>query len=314
MRLGIDLGGSKIEIVALGPADDELHRARTATPQTYEGVLAAVAGLVTAAERVAGPAESLGIGVPGSIGPATGVMRGANATCLNGRPLDSDLSSSLGRPVILENDANCFALAEAVAGAGCGAGSVFGVILGTGVGGGIVIDGRLLSGATRVAGEWGHTPLPLPTDAERPGPLCYCGRRGCVETWVSGPALARDHRDATGRALTPPEIAEAARRDDPAATATLWRHRERLGRALGPVVNILDPEVIVLGGGLSGLPGLAEGLPAALAPHVFSDQPATRVVRNRLGDSAGVLGAAWLGARDPRAVASGGQPRADRFR
>jgi fructokinase len=294
MRLGVDLGGTKTEILALGQAGAERLCRRVPTPAGYDAILACIAGLVAEAEAALGPARGVGIGIPGSIGPVSGVVRNANTTALNGRALESDLEAALGRPVRIGNDADCFALAEAADGAGRGAGSVFGVILGTGVGGGVVIGGRLHRGANRIAGEWGHTPLPLPRDDERPGPVCHCRRRGCVETWLSGPGLAADHARATGARATAEQIAAAAEAGDPAARSTLARHLDRLGRALGPVANILDPEVIVLGGGLSNMAHLARDLPAALAPHVFSDSVATRIARHALGDSAGALGAARL--------------------
>lgn len=309
MRIGVDLGGSKIEVVALGrgdPLGGEAPRLRAATPPAYDAVIRETAALVAAAEaRAGGPtAAAVGVGIPGSLSPATGLVRNANFTALNGRRLDRDLAQALGRPVRVENDANCFALAEAVAGAGQGVdqgarqgkGVVFGVILGTGVGAGIVVDGRVLAGANLIAGEWGHNPLPAPRDDERPGPPCYCGRRGCIETWCSGPGLAADHARATGEMLAPEEIAARAAGGDAAARATLSRHLSRLARGLAGVVNVLDPGVIVLGGGLSKLAQLHGRLPGAMRPHVFSDVFATRVVCNRLGDSAGVIGAAWLWA------------------
>jgi fructokinase len=301
LRLGVDLGGTKIEACALGP--DGAPRARRRVPAPaggYAAVVRAVAGLVQAVEAEAGgaAARGIGVGIPGSPSPATGHVRNANATALNGRPLGADLEAALGRPVRLANDANCFALAEAREGAGRGAEMVLGLILGTGAGAGIAVGGRVLEGRNRIAGEWGHTPLPAPRAAERPGPLCWCGRRGCAEAWISGPALARDHAAATGAPADPPAIAAAAGAGDPAARASLARHLDRLARALAAVVNVLDPHVIVLGGGLSNLGHLAGALPAALAPHVFSDTFDTPVRTNALGDSAGVLGAArlWDGA------------------
>lgn len=295
MRIGVDLGGSKIEAIALAPGGAERARLRVATPRAYEAVIREAAALAAAVEAEAGGrAAGAGVGIPGSLSPASGLVRNANFTALNGRALDRDLAAALGRPVRVENDANCFALAEAVAGAGQGAAVVFGVILGTGVGGGVVVDGRMLPGANLIAGEWGHNPLPAPGADELPGPACYCGRAGCIETWVSGPGLAADHARATGTRLEPGEIAAAAAEGDAAAGASLERHLDRLARGLAGVVNILDPEVIVLGGGLSNLGHLYERLPGAMPPHVFSDVFATPVVRNRLGDSAGVIGAAWL--------------------
>lgn len=309
MRIGVDLGGTKTEAVALGPAGEELARLRIATPPDgYDSVVRGIAGLVAAVESQAGETEagaqapaigpsigpSIGIGIPGSLSPATGRVRNANFTVLIGHAFDRDLAEALGRPVRVENDANCFALAEAMAGAGQGASTVFGVILGTGVGGGIVTAGRVLAGRNLIAGEWGHNRLPALTAAELPGPDCTCGRTGCIEAWCSGPALSADHARATGETLDPPEIAARAEAGDPAAVATLERHLGRLARALAGVVNLLDPDLIVLGGGLSNLDHLHHRLPGAMRPHVFSDVFETRIVNNRLGDSAGVIGAAWL--------------------
>lgn len=294
VRIGVDLGGTKIEAVALGPDGAERARRRIPTPRDYAATLDALVELVREMDRRADGPGSVGVGIPGAVSQATGLVKNANSTWLIGKPLDRDLATRLGRPVRLMNDANCFALSEAVDGAGSGADPVFGVILGTGVGGGIVVGGRILDGAQRIAGEWGHDPLPRPGPDERPGPVCYCGRRGCVETFLSGPGMARDHRTATGEARTPEEIVAAATRGDDGARSTLDRYVERLGRSLAVVVNILDPEVVVLGGGLSNLPGLAPAAERALAPHVFTDEPRTRVVRNRHGDASGVRGAAWL--------------------
>ena len=293
-RAGIDLGGTKTEIAVLEGSGALALRRRVPTPAGYAAKIACMRDLVAAAEAEAGPLASIGAGVPGSQGPVSGRIRNANSTDLNGRDLGADLAAALGRPVRLDNDANCFALAEAAAGAGRGAGVVFGAILGTGVGGGIAIAGRPLTGANAVAGEWGHLPLPWPRPDESPGPACWCGRRGCLEVWASGPGLAADHARITGAQVTPEAIAAAARAGDADAAATLARHRERLGRAFAAVVNLLDPDVIVLGGGVSNLDGLAEALPAAIAPHVFSDSWTTPVRRHALGDSAGAIGAAWL--------------------
>lgn len=300
MRIGVDLGGTKTEAVALGTAGEALARRRIATPHHgYESVVRAIAGLVDAVEAEAGDrVRAVGIGIPGSLSPATGLVRNANSTVLNGHALDRDLAAALGRPVRLENDANCFALAEAMAGAGQGVGSgggtVFGVILGTGVGGGIVTGGKVHAGRNLIAGEWGHNRLPALDAAELDAPRCYCGRAGCIEAWCSGPALARDHARATGETLDPPAIADRAGDGDPAAQATLERHLARLARALAGVVNLLDPDAIVLGGGLSNLEHLYARLPDAMRPHVFSDVFETPILKNRLGDSAGVIGAAWL--------------------
>ncbi|MEM6661215.1 MAG: ROK family protein [Pseudomonadota bacterium] len=295
-RLGIDLGGTKIEVAVVAADDSVRMRERIATPQAdYRETLKAIAALIERAEAATGDhLGHVGIGTPGSISPATGLMRNANSTCLNGERLQSDLEGLTGRSIRMANDANCFALAEAVSGAGRGHQTVFGVIVGTGVGGGVVINGRTLLGRNAIGGEWGHNPLPAPLASELPGPLCYCGRRGCIETWCSGPAIAADHLQRTGADMPAEMIAGVAAAGDMDAIETLDKHRDRLGRALAGVVNILDPDVIVLGGGLSKMPGLAEKLPDAMRAHVFSDSFETPVVVNQLGDSAGVIGAAWL--------------------
>jgi fructokinase len=294
--IGIDLGGTKIEIIALGPDGAELLRHRVLTPQgDYDAILDAIADLVHEAEHQLSGKATIGIGTPGAISTATGFIKNSNSTCLNGRPLRADLEARLGRELRIENDANCFALSEAIDGAAAGASVVFGVILGTGVGGGIVVDGKILTGANAIAGEWGHNPLPVRDASELPGPPCYCGRNGCIETWLSGPGLARDHREATGRTLEARDIVEHAARDT-ACEAALARYEARLARALAQVVNILDPNVIVLGGGLSNIERLYLNVPRLWVRHVFSDTIATRLVRNRHGDSSGVRGAAWLGA------------------
>ena len=294
MRLGVDLGGTKIEAIALADDGSVRARRRVATPTgDYAATVHAVAALVAAVEQEAGWSAgtvSVGVGIPGTLSPATGLVKNANSTCLIGRPLDRDLEAALGRSVRLANDADCFALSEATDGAGAGATSVFGIILGTGVGGGIVIGGRPVSGPNAIAGEWGHNPLPWPTDAERPGPACYCGKHGCIETFLSGPGLTADH----GGGLTGAEIAAAASAGNPAATAALDRYVDRLARALATVINVLDPEVIVLGGGLSNLTVLYDRLPAALPLWVFSDTVRTAVRPPAHGDSSGVRGAAWL--------------------
>lgn len=294
LRVGVDLGGTKTEAVALGRDGEILVRTRQPTPRSYDASVEAVARLVEEVESEAGGRGSVGIGIPGTLSRATGRVINANSTWLLGHPLDRDLAHRLRRPVRVMNDANCFALSEAVDGAGAGARVVFGVILGTGVGGGLVVDGSVLTGAQGIAGEWGHNPL-HPEDAPTgAAPACYCGRRGCVERWLSGPALQVDHQRVTGEDRTPEELAEAAARGEPAAQASLDRWTRRLGRALASVVNVLDPDVVVLGGGLSNLPEVAERAQEALAPHLFTDHPETRVVRNVHGDSSGVRGAAWL--------------------
>lgn len=293
MRLGVDLGGTKTEIVALAGDGTELWRRRVPTPRDdYPGTLATVAALVAEAERELGLRGSVGIGIPGAESLVTGLVKNANSTWLIGRPLRADLEATLGRPVRLANDANCFALSEAVDGAAAGASCVFGVILGTGVGGGIVVRGEVLVGANAIAGEWGHNRLAgEPPEDE---PECYCGRRGCVETWLSGPAMARDHLGGTGNALAPPEIARRAAAGDQACAATLERYALRLARGLAQVVNILDPDVIVLGGGMSNMDFLYARVPELWRGHVFSDGVATRLAKHRHGDSSGVRGAAWL--------------------
>lgn len=299
LRFGVDLGGTKIELLALDPSGRERWRKRVATPQgDYDATLAAIAGLVADAERELGATGPVGVATPGSISRATGLMRGCNSVCLNGRPLREDLAARLGRELRMTNDANCFALSEASDGAGAGADVVFGVILGTGVGAGVVVHGRVLDGPNAIAGEWGHNPLPWPRDDERPGPACYCGLAGCIETFLSGPAIAADHRRSGAAPLAPPDIVRAADNGDPAAAATLLRYEERLARALAHVVNLLDPDVIVLGGGMSTIERLYVNVPALWGRWVFSDRVDTVLVRNRHGDSSGVRGAAWLWRAD----------------
>jgi predicted NBD/HSP70 family sugar kinase len=297
--VGIDLGGTKIEALALGRGGQELLRRRVATPAgNYEGTLDAVAQLIGELERETGERGTVGVGIPGTISPATGVVKNANSVCLIGHTLDKDLERRLGRPVRLANDADCFALSEAMDGAGAGAKSVFGVILGTGVGGGLVYDGRLIQGPNAIAGEWGHNPLPWPRiwphGDERPGPSCYCGRSGCIETFLSGPGLARDHQAATGEVKSPAEIAAAADADEAAASASLDRYIDRLARALAGVINIFDPHVIVLGGGMSKVARLYEEVPRRWGAWVFSDRVDTKLLPPVHGDSSGVRGAAWL--------------------
>jgi fructokinase len=264
------------------------------TPRDYEGSLRAIEDMVALIERTVGEQGTVGIGIPGTVSQRTGIVKNANSTWLIGTPLERVLEERLGRPVRLMNDANCFTLSEATDGAGAGFDSVFGVILGTGVGGGITIGRRVHVGANLIGGEWGHNPLPWPQHSELPGPPCYCGRRGCIETWISGPAMERDHRTCTGEARTTHEIVQAAAAGDTNATATIARYHDRLGRGLASVINVLDPDVIVLGGGMSNLPGLEEAAAAAMRPHVFSDTVETVVRRNVHGDSSGVRGAAWL--------------------
>ena len=290
MRIGIDLGGTKIEAVALDEAGTVLFRKRVATPAgDYEGTLAAIAGLVGEVESALRMRATVGVGTPGSISPFSGLIRNSNSVILNGKPLDRDLEDKLGRRVRLANDADCFALSEAVDGAAKDAGTVFGVILGTGVGGGLVVDRRVLVGPNRITGEWGHNPLPGATGSRS----CYCGRRDCIELYLSGPALAREYRADAGIHRPAEQIANRTG-DDETARAVLDRYAARLARSLAGVINIVDPDVVVLGGGLSNIEELYTTVPRLWSEWIFSDGVATRLARNLHGDSGGVLGAAWL--------------------
>jgi fructokinase len=294
IRIGIDLGGTKIEGIALD-GGRELARVRVDTPRdSYAATVGAVVELVRDLEARADQHGSVGIGIPGTLSPATGLVKNANSVWLIGRPLRTDLEAALARPVRLANDANCFAVSEAADGAAAGAEVVFGVILGTGVGGGVVVRGRGVVGANAVAGEWGHNPLPWPRDDERPGPSCYCGRAGCVETFLSGPGLEADHARHVGQRRPPVEIARRAAGGDAEAGAALDRYEDRLARGLASIINVLDPDVIVLGGGLSNIDRLYDNVPRRWGPYVFSDTVTTRLVKARHGDSSGVRGAAWL--------------------
>ncbi|MGV8991874.1 MAG: ROK family protein [Thiobacillus sp.] len=323
LSFGIDLGGTKIELIALDSTGQELLRRREPTPQNdYVATLAAIAALVHEAETELKQSGSVGIGTPGAISPATGRMKNANSTCLNGKPLKEDVERTLARPVRLTNDANCLALSEAIDGAATGAAVVFGVILGTGVGGGIVVNGQVLNGANAISGEWGHTPLPYfqfaHTQADRTttgqhpatgealihpwpspreldaAPACYCGKKGCIETWLSGRALAADHVRYGGEDLPAREIAQLAQAGYGPCNATLMRYEERLARALASVINLLDPNVIVLGGGVSNISRLYDTVPKLWARYVFSDRVDTQLVAPKHGDSSGVRGAARL--------------------
>lgn len=295
IRIGIDFGGTKIEAAALAPTGEVLVRRRTPNPGAYDLALKAVRELVETVESEAGAVtDRIGVGMPGSISPRDGLIRGANSTWLNGRAFGRDLEAALGRQVRLENDANCMALSEAVDGAAAGAETVFAAILGTGTGGGLVIRGRILDGHNGIAGEWGHAPLPWPNDSEYPGHACWCGRRACLETYVSGTAFVRDYQQATGRKLTGDKIAEAARSGEPEAMAALDRYIDRLGRGLAMISDVLDPDVIVLAGGMSNTPELYDRVPEVIAKWVFSDVYRTRIVKAAHGDSSGVRGAAWL--------------------
>jgi len=295
VRIGIDLGGTKIEGIALDDAGGTLARRRVATPRfDYDGTVEAIAALALSLEQEAGLRGTVGVGMPGAISPASGLVKNANSTWLIGRPLDRDLSARLERPVRLANDANCFALSEAVDGAAAGARVVFGVIVGTGTGGGVVVERRVLTGPNAIAGEWGHNPLPWPRPGEWPGPACYCGKTGCVESFLSGPGLARDYREATGQAIEAPEIARRAETGEAPALAALERYEDRMARALAVVLNILDPDAVVLGGGMSRVQRLYRNLPRLWQEWAFSDRVDTRLAPPVHGDSSGVRGAAWL--------------------
>jgi fructokinase len=295
LRLGVDLGGTKIEVLALDGAGCECLRRRVPTPQgDYAATIETVGRLVEAAEAELGAQGSVGVAIPGALSLATGLIKNANSVCLNGKPLQVDLERRLERPVRMANDANCLALSEAVDGAGRNAEVVFGVILGTGTGGGIAINRQVLTGANAIAGEWGHNPLPWAEADERPGPLCYCGRRGCLETWLSGPGMAERHREATGQQMDAAELAARALQGDALARGTLARYADRLARGLAHVINLLDPQAIVLGGGLSNIDWLYEAVPARWGRYVFSDRVDTQLLPPVHGDSSGGRGAAWL--------------------
>lgn len=296
MRLGVDLGGTKIEIMALETGGREVLRERVPTPRkAYEDSVRAIAHLVQSVEAKLGKNGSLGLCIPGAISPKTGLVKNANSVVLIGHPLDRDLSAALARPVRVENDANCFALSEASDGAAMGARVVFGIIAGTGVGGGVVVDGRVLTGPHAIAGEWGHNGLPRPNLAEvEQAPDCYCGKKGCIETWCSGPALMRLYAAQSGTAKALPDIVEAARNGEPAAITVLEAFYDRFARAISELVNILDPDVIVLGGGVSNIEALYTELPPRVEHYAIAAEGPTRIVKNKHGDSSGVRGAAWL--------------------
>jgi fructokinase len=299
VRIGIDLGGTKIEGIALDDLGQTRVRRRISAPRgDYGETLRAVTGLVAVIESELTTVATIGVGIPGTISPATGLVKNSNSTWLNGTRLAHDLPKLLERPVRFANDANCFALSEATDGAAAGASSVFGVIVGTGTGGGIAIDGRVVVGTNAIAGEWGHNSLPWPRPGESPGSGCYCGRSGCIETFLSGPGLSRDYEAASGNKATPEEIVAAAARGELNATLCLERYEDRFARALASVINVVDPDVIVLGGGLSNVDRLYSTIPSRLGAFVFSDVVVTRVVRAMHGDSSGVRGAAWLWPRD----------------
>jgi fructokinase len=306
MRIGIDLGGSKIEGILLDEGGRECGRLRIPTPRNdYPATIAAVAAVVAELDGRGGAHATVGVGIPGAISPASGVVKNANATWLIGRALDRDLAAAIGREVRIANDANCFAVSEALDGAGAGAPVVFGVILGTGVGGGIAIGGRALTGANAIAGEWGHNPLPWARGDEQPGAPCYCGQRGCIETYLSGSGITRAFLARTGHEADAAAVARLARAGDVAANEVIAAYADRLARALASVINVLDPDVIVLGGGLSNIASLYDQVPRVLPRWVFSDRVATRLSRNRHGDASGVRGAAWLWPPRPAARREG---------
>ena len=304
MRIGVDVGGTKIEGLALADDGRELTRRRVATPPgDYAAAVAAIVGVVTALETEVGSRGTVGLGTPGAVDPRSGLIKNSNSVALNGRPLAADVGAGLGRDIRIANDADCLALSESVDGAAAGADPVFAAILGTGVGGGIVVRGALVGGPNAIAGEWGHNPLPWPRGDEAPGPACYCGRSGCIETFLSGPGLERAHRERTGRRLSAPEIAAAADEDDGAA-ATLEEYADRMARALASIINVIDPEVVVLGGGVSNIDYWYERVPQLWERYVFSDAVLTVLARAEHGDSSGVRGAARLW---PLAAQEGGR-------
>ncbi|MFP3913585.1 MAG: ROK family protein [Actinomycetota bacterium] len=295
LRVGVDLGGTKIEAVALFPDGSEERRLGVPTPRDdYQGTLEAIASLIQDVAPDLPSGMPVGVGTPGTISPFDGLMKNSNSVMLNGRPLDRDLEDVLERPVEMRNDADCFALSEATDGAAAGAEVVFGVILGTGVGGGVVVDGSVRTGPNRVGGEWGHNPLPWPRPDELPGPDCYCGKQGCIEKWLAGPSLEADHLRVTGERAGSRQIVEAARRGDPSSAASLNRYTDRLARSLATVINVVDPDVVVLGGGMSNVDELYREVPGLWGSYVFGGEAATRLVPNHHGDSSGVRGAAML--------------------
>jgi len=294
-RIGVDLGGTKIEAIVLNQAGEEISRRRVSTPKgDYQQILLTIADLVEEVEEGLNEVATIGIGTPGAISPATGLLKNSNTVCMNGKPVKKDLVSLLGRDIRIANDANCFALSEAVDGAAAGAEVVFGVIVGTGTGGGVVVNQKLLIGKQAIAGEWGHNPLPWPEESELPGPECYCGKKGCIETFLSGPAISRDHQAHGGDKASAEQIVELAALGFERAEHTLQRYEERMAKSLASVINVLDPDVIVLGGGMSNIERLYTNVPKLLPKYVFSDVVSTLIVPPKFGDSSGVRGAAWL--------------------
>lgn len=297
MHIGIDLGGTKIEALLLDRQGQELFRKRLPTPQgQYDATLNTIRQLVEEAEQYAGQTCSVGIGTPGAISPATGLMKNANSVVLNGKPVHTDLADLLQRTIRIENDANCFALSEATDGAAAGANVVFGVIVGTGTGAGVVVHGKVLTGANAIGGEWGHNPLPWPVADELPGKACYCGKHGCIETWLSGPGFETEYRQATSLTRKAADIVQLADHGDTVAEQVMQAYEERMAKSLAHIINILDPDVIVLGGGMSNIARLYLNIPQRWGRYVFSDHVSTRLLPPRFGDSSGVRGAAWLGA------------------
>ena len=295
MRIGIDLGGTKIEGIALSDDGEELLRKRVPTPAgDYRATLQQISVLVSDIETSLDQRGSVGIGTPGAISPATGLLKNSNSVCMNGKPVMDDLSSLLGREIRMANDANCFALSEATDGSAAGAEVVFGVIAGTGTGAGIAVRGHVLTGSNAIAGEWGHNPLPWPQDSERPGPVCYCGKQGCIETWLSGPGMSRDYLELSDQSLEAKRIVELAVQGNEQAEHCLQSYEDRMARSLAHVINILDPDVIVLGGGMGNIDRLYNNVPAIWGRYVFSDRVDTKLLAPGYGDSSGVRGAAWL--------------------
>lgn len=294
-RIGVDLGGTKIEAIVLDQQGEEITRRRVSTPKNdYQKILLTVADLVEEVEEGLNEVATIGIGTPGAISPATGLMKNSNTVCMNGKPVKKDLVSLLGRDIRIANDANCFALSESVDGAAAGAEVVFGVIVGTGTGGGIIVNQNVLTGKHSICGEWGHNPLPWPNESELPGPDCYCGKKGCIETYLSGPGITRDHQAHGGDKAKAEELVELASLNFERAEETLRRYEDRMARSLASVINILDPDVIVLGGGMSNIERLYKNVPKLLPKYVFSDVVNTPIVPPKFGDSSGVRGAAWL--------------------
>lgn len=295
IKIGIDLGGTKIEGIALSEAGEELFRERVPTPaDDYLAIMRCIIELVLDIEQTLNQRGSVGVGTPGAVSPAFGLLKNSNTVCMNGKPVYDDLKRLLGREIRIANDANCFALSEAIDGAGAGAEVVFGVIVGTGAGAGVVVRSHSLQGPNAIAGEWGHNPLPWPQDQERPGPLCYCGKSGCIETWLSGPGLSRDYLEKSGEALDAKQIVERATAGDEKAESCLQYYEDRMARGLAHVINILDPDVIVLGGGMGNIKRLYSNVPRRWDEYVFSDRVDTKLVPPKFGDSSGVRGAAWL--------------------